>query len=148
MTLENLQFSHFFKVAARFAFICLAFLSISTTLLVAQTTNLIWDKTYGGTSWEEFRSVTEASDGNIMLLGSQSSPVSGNNSEASNGYNDYWLMKVNPANGNIIWDYSYGGDIIDAAQEVHETQDGGFIVGGQYLGSCNDIDIRIIFIGL
>jgi len=138
MNLENLQFSLPTKTISVSAFLCLILLLCFPGTVSAQLTTLNWDRTYGGNGWEELRHVTESNDGNIILLGSHTSNmVGGSVSEVSNGYNDYWLMKVNPANGNIIWDHSYGGDVIDAAQEVHETEDGGFIMGGWSSSGAN-----------
>ena len=40
-----------------------------------------------------------------------------------------YLLKVDP-NGNVIWDYAYGGSLRDVGHTVHQCSDRGFIIGG------------------
>ena len=80
--------------------------------LSAQT-NLTWNKTLGGNGFEELQSMVETADGNFVFFGSHTSDVSGEITQASQGLSDYWLAKVDQANGNIIWQNTYGGNLID-----------------------------------
>jgi hypothetical protein len=56
--------------------------------------NIIWAKTYGGTSWDEAYSVQQTSDGGYIVAGWTWS--------FGAGYDDIFLIKTD-ANGNIIW---------------------------------------------
>ncbi len=80
--------------------------------------DIIWAKTYGGTSTEVAFSVQQTSDGGYILAG-----------YTGLGYSDVFLIKTD-ANGNIIWAKTYGGTFGDVAYSVQQTSDGGYIVAG------------------
>jgi hypothetical protein len=84
--------------------------------------NLEWAKTYGGTAWDEARSVQQTSDGGYIVAGYTRSfgPV-------WNG--EFFLIKTD-ANGNLQWAKTYGGLGWDQASSVQQTSDGGYIVAG------------------
>ncbi len=84
--------------------------------------NIIWAKTYGGTSWDEASSVQQTSDGGYIVAGFTGSFGAG-------GW-DAFLIKTDE-NGNIIWAKTYGGTGVDYAYSVHQTSDGGYIVAGR-----------------
>lgn len=86
-------------------------------------------KYIGGDSADILTSCIETTEGNILLLGYSDSSISGDKSEQSRGFADYWLVKLAP-NGNIIWQKTIGGSDIEQSTNVIETTDGGYIVGG------------------
>jgi hypothetical protein len=49
---------------------------------------------------------------------------------------DCYLIKIN-ANGEVLWQRLYGGSGLDDVSAIHQTSDGGYIVGG----SSNSTDI-------
>ncbi len=66
------------------------------------TNNLIWRTEIGGTKIEEAKTLQWSGDGNLIaLLQTQSSD---GNVTGHNGGKDIWLVKINPASGNIIWE--------------------------------------------
>jgi hypothetical protein len=83
--------------------------------------NVIWAKTYGGTSDDLFYNFLQTSDGGYILAGSTSSFGAGGS--------DVFLIKTD-ANGNIIWAKTYGGTSSDGAFSVQQTSDGGYILAG------------------
>jgi hypothetical protein len=86
--------------------------------------NVIWAKTYGGTSWDVARSVQQTSDGGYIVAGYTDSFGAGGP--------DFFLIKID-ANGNISWAKTYGGTYSDWARSVQQTSDGGYIVAGYTL---------------
>ena len=58
----------------------------------------------------------------------------GDVSEAGQGYEDYWLLKLDSA-GNKVWDKRYGGPGYDVAEKVVEMSPGYYIVGGYTRGA-------------
>jgi hypothetical protein len=80
--------------------------------------NIQWAKTYGGTSWDEARSVQQTSDGGYIVAGYTGS--------FGEGTWDVFLIKTD-AFGNVQWAKTYG---IGFATSVQQTSDGGYIVAG------------------
>ncbi|MEO5562025.1 MAG: BACON domain-containing protein [Chitinophagaceae bacterium] len=100
---------------------------------------LIWSKTYGGSDWEEPRSLITTSEGGFVLAGlteSNDKDVTGFHVPIFVGF-DTWIVKVD-GNGNKIWAHAYGGTFDDVAITIAATV-GGYIITG-YTNS-NDGDI-------
>ena len=91
--------------------------------------NKLWDKTYGGTWTDMARSVLETSDGGLLVGGSSQSPNDGNKTSALIGYADFWIVRLD-AQGNKLWDRSYGGVADDYMTDMRPTADGGFLLAG------------------
>ncbi len=45
------------------------------------------------------------------------------------GEHDYWILKLT-SNGDIEWQYAYGGPDMDFPYSIQQTEDGGYIVAG------------------
>ena len=89
--------------------------------------NLLWQKTLGGSDFDNARSVQSTADGGCILAGSTSSSdgdVTGNHM-----YGDYWVVKLDK-NGNIQWQKALGGSMTEEAFSVLVTKDGGYLVSG------------------
>ncbi|HYV95546.1 MAG TPA: T9SS type A sorting domain-containing protein [Chitinophagales bacterium] len=98
--------------------------------------DILWKKSYGGSNPDRGGSVRQTIDGGFIVAGdsySSDEDVSGNHGSA-----DYWIMKLD-TNGNIIWQKSFGGSGLDQASSIEQTEDGGFIVGGN--SGSNDGDV-------
>ncbi|MGB0929428.1 MAG: PKD domain-containing protein [Chitinophagales bacterium] len=91
--------------------------------------NKIWDKNYGGNQADGILGIIGHSSGDYFLAGNSSSGVSGNKSSANYGNTDFWLLKIN-AQGDKIWDYSYGGSGREVLHSITNTPDGGFLLMG------------------
>jgi len=110
--------------------------------LTAQT-NLTWNKTIGGNGYEELQTMIETPDGNFVFFGSHTSDATGEITQGSRGLSDYWLAKVDQTNGNIIWQNTYGGDLIDNARMMVPTSDGGYLLGGHSSTGINGTKTEI-----
>ncbi len=106
------------------------FVFLSPILSLTAQTNLSWNKTLGGNGFEELQTMIETEDGNFVFFGSHTSDVSGDITQGAYGLSDYWLAKVDQSNGNIIWQNTYGGNLIDNGRVMVSTSDGGFLLGG------------------
>ena len=98
--------------------------------------NIIWEKTYGGTSFDVARSITSTRDNGFVIIGSSRS--SDIDVTENNGQNDAWILKIN-SDGKLLWQKSVGGTDIDFAYGVMELQDQSIIVVGDT--NSSDIDI-------
>ncbi|WP_282134637.1 hypothetical protein [Seonamhaeicola maritimus] len=98
--------------------------------------NLIWEKTFGGSSFDAARSVSKTQDGGFIICGSsRSSNIDLTN---NNGQNDAWVIKID-SSSKIEWQKSIGGSDIDLAYDAIELNDKSVIVVGE--SSSSDIDI-------
>jgi hypothetical protein len=76
--------------------------------------------------------VIKTADGGFILGGGSASPPSGNKTANfyGGGFNgDFWLVRLD-ADGEKVWEQSYGGSQDDAAEGLAQTPDGGTIVVG------------------
>jgi hypothetical protein len=103
---------------------------INSNSLQAQTALVKqWDKTFGGSNYDQFSSLKQTTDGGYILGGLSFSPISGTKSQASKGRDDYWVIKLD-ASGNKTWDKTLGGSSNDHCSSLQQTSDGGYILGG------------------
>jgi hypothetical protein len=91
--------------------------------------NKIWDKVIGGNLNDYLNTMIVTSDGGILLVGWSGSNVGFDKSQSTQASMDAWVVKLD-ANGNKLWDKTFGGFGIDNLNAVQETSDGGFILGG------------------
>lgn len=88
-----------------------------------------WQKTIGGSSWDELKSIHQTYDGGYICGGISSSGVSGDKTESLKGVYDYWILKLDPI-GNIEWQKTIGGNDFDQLTSIKQTFDKGYVVGG------------------
>lgn len=92
--------------------------------------NIQWQNTIGGNLYDVLFSIEQTTDGGYILGGYSKSDISGDKSENCIGYDDYWIVKTDSI-GNIQWQNTIGGDSIDYLHTIHQTLDGGYILGGR-----------------
>ncbi len=88
-----------------------------------------WQNTIGGNNDDILSSVIQTTDDGYLLGGYSYSGISGDKTEASQGYADYWVVKLD-GSGNILWQNTIGGNSSDGLSSVIETTDGGYLLGG------------------
>jgi Secretion system C-terminal sorting domain len=78
--------------------------------------NIIWSKTYGGSSNDYFSALILTPDGNLMATGETSS-IDGDISTNA-GLSDAWLLKMDTTAGGIVWSKTFGGNRADRASDM------------------------------
>ncbi len=106
--------------------------------------NIEWQRCLGGTQNDGAYYIDLTSDGGYILAGFTCS----NNDDVSGwhtGYDyygvpesDFWVVKLN-ASGEISWQKCLGGSQDDIAFEIHQTNDGGYIVAGYTYSEDGDV---------
>jgi len=95
-----------------------------------------WNKTYGSSDDEDARSIVQTSDGGYAIAGETNS---------FGASYDFWLVKTD-ANGNQLWNKTYGGSGDDYARSVIQTSDGGYVIAGytNSFGASWDYDFWLV----
>ena len=86
-----------------------------------------WQKSIGGSAYDNAFSIQQTSDGGYILEGysvSNDGDVIGNHGAA-----DAWVVKIS-SNGIVQWHKSLGGNNSDYGQSIQQTSDGGYILAG------------------
>ncbi|MGK7393826.1 MAG: T9SS type A sorting domain-containing protein [Candidatus Cyclobacteriaceae bacterium M3_2C_046] len=89
----------------------------------------IWNKTWGGEKDDKLYSLMETSQGDFILAGNSESGQTEDKSQPSRGGWDFWILKIN-AQGEKIWDKSYGGNEDDLLEKIIATSDGNYLLAG------------------
>jgi hypothetical protein len=88
-----------------------------------QTSREAWSRTYGGPRYDSARSVVECSDGGFATVGTTES--------FGSGKRDVLLVRTD-ADGNLLWNQTYGGAGYDHGYSIVECQAGGFAIVGDH----------------
>lgn len=84
--------------------------------------NFLWDKLIGGSLLDSGKSIKQTSDDGFIIVGNTMS-------YGTEGSSDIWLVKTD-ANGNEMWNKTFGDSYIDIGYDIEITSDNGFILTG------------------
>lgn len=98
--------------------------------------NILWDETYGGTENDFCRAVVPAGDGGWVVTGSTFSSDGDITDNAGN--KDGWVFKID-ADGDLEWQFTYGGPDEDQFNNITATSDGGFLCVGASKSTTGDV---------
>ncbi|MEO0179876.1 MAG: hypothetical protein ABIN54_01040 [candidate division WOR-3 bacterium] len=106
---------------------------ITTNILVGQW---LFAKAFGGTNWDEARSIIQTSDGGYAVAGYTYSFGAGDY--------DFLVLKLNP-DGSPVWARTFGGTSEDGAYSMTQTSDGGYAVAGYtYSFGAGNADLLVL----
>ncbi len=95
----------------------------------AQAPDIQWQKTLGGNQIDDIYSINQTQDGGFVFGCYTSSSVSFDVTQVNHGLADFWIIKTDPT-GTIQWQKCIGGIGAERYTRVLQTQDGGYIIGG------------------
>jgi hypothetical protein len=98
--------------------------------------NLVWQRSYGGSSYEYCHQVIQNQNNNFIAAGFTQS--TNGNITGNKGQSDYWVMELDSL-GNMKWQKCYGGSSFDLCYSVQEVIGNGYILAGYTLS--NDLDV-------
>jgi hypothetical protein len=91
----------------------------------------VWDKRFGGTSFDLLSKVLIIDDYYYLLGKSASIPTTiGTTIHPGFGTSDIWLMKID-TNGNLIWETKYGSSADDGGIDMISNNNGGLFILGE-----------------
>lgn len=86
------------------------------------TGNVVWEKTFGGSASDCGYSLLQLADGGFLVAGSAESFSAGNP--------DVYLLRTD-ADGEMIWQKTYGGSGSDYGWHLLEAAGGGYVIAGE-----------------
>ncbi|HWQ66383.1 MAG TPA: hypothetical protein VN372_05890 [Methanospirillum sp.] len=101
--------------------------------------NLLWQKTLGGSRRESGGSIIQTSDGGYAITGNSYS--SDGDATTNHGSSDVWVVKTD-ANGNLLWQKSYGGSQLDWGHSLVELPGGDLLVTAVTVSSDGDVSLN------
>jgi len=81
----------------------------------------VWDKTFGGSSWDIATALIQTKDGGYAVAGITESFGAGGG--------DFWVIKLD-INGKKVWDKTFGGSNDDSAWSLIQADDGCYLIAG------------------
>ena len=85
---------------------------------------IVWEKSYGGSLYENANSIIQTKDGGYVVFG-QDSSCNGDIVRACGGKYDLWVLKLS-ATGAIQWQKSFGGSGDEEGYQIIQTKDKGY----------------------
>jgi hypothetical protein len=89
--------------------------------------DIVWQQVIGGTGDDEVSAAKELPDGGFLLAGSSDSPPGPDKNDGHHGLGDVWIVRLD-AEGNKMWDRSYGGSVDEYTHDMVLLPNGDAIV--------------------
>ncbi len=99
--------------------------------------DLVWSRTYGGSSTDLAFDLTNDNQGGYYITGTTAS-TDGNVTD-NNGINDLWVLKIDDA-GSLVWQQTYGGSLSENSRGiVYDAAQSQLIIAGATQSSDFDV---------
>jgi hypothetical protein len=96
-------------------------------LKLSATGTLQWQKSYGGSLFDEAYSIRQTSDGGYVVAAYTDS--NNGNVTGFHGFYDIWVLKLN-ALGNLVWQKTVGGTGQERPNDIIVTTDNNYMIAG------------------
>lgn len=101
--------------------------------------NLLWQKTFGGSSYEFASSMQKTRDSGFVVTGYTLS--NNGNVTINHGGADYWIIKLDSI-GNMQWEKSVGGTNNEYSYSVIQNSEGKYVITGYSYSTDGDITLN------
>ncbi|MEP7264452.1 MAG: LamG-like jellyroll fold domain-containing protein, partial [Bacteroidota bacterium] len=101
-----------------------------------QSGNLLWQKCYGGSAYDNPSSIKALANGDY-IIGASSGSSDGDVS-FGHGNDDYWALRIT-STGTLLWEKTFGGLVNDRIGSVDAIADGNFIITGSSRSTDGDV---------
>lgn len=98
-------------------------------LRLSATGQLLWEKTWGGNSFDQLSDLSVSASGEVFAVGTSLSGISGDKTSAAYGSFDF-VMAVFNLNGQFLFDRTYGSTLNDNCYAIAYNGNGGFLLSG------------------
>lgn len=95
---------------------------------------LIWERNFGGSSFEDAKKIISTQNGFYVVGSSRSTDF---DVQKNNGNKDVWIIKIDE-NGNLQNQFSFGGSNLEEGNSITELENGTLIVVGESWSSDFD----------
>jgi hypothetical protein len=102
--------------------------------------NILWEKTYGGSSGDGFRRIFPDNTGNYIMVGGSGSSDGDISYNPYPGSESFWIVKID-IEGEIIWDKIVGGSYGDKIWNASPTLDGGVVAIGETISDDGHVSV-------
>jgi hypothetical protein len=97
---------------------------------------IIWQKALGGSAIDQAQGVVATQDGGCAIAGYTNS-TDGDVTD-NHGGNDSWVVRLN-SSGDLVWQKSVGGTMVDLTYSIERTSGNSFIVAGYSNSTDGDV---------
>lgn len=104
----------------------------------SQAPAIEWERSYGGTGLDEADYILECAEGGYLVCADTYSGDGDVVGQHGTDHADFWVYKID-TDGNMLWQIPLGGTDQDYLSNAVQTDDGGFIIGGN--ASSVDFDV-------
>ena len=98
--------------------------------------DISWDKTIGGQRYDYGLSVTQDASNNYILGMYSNSNTSGEKTEDSKGFYDYWVMSISESKV-INWDKTIGGGDDDKMSKIIKDANNNYVLAGTSISNIS-----------
>jgi hypothetical protein len=100
------------------------------------TGGVVWQRSFGGTAYDEAFSIIGVVDGGFLVSGQTTS----NDDDVTNQHGEYdmWVLKLS-VGGDLQWEKALGGSSFDGAAAAAEASDHSFYVAGYTTSADGDV---------
>ncbi len=89
----------------------------------------LWERSLGGTGYEELYALVPTATGGFLLGGTSDSPAGESKTSPHFGSDDFWIVALD-GQGSYLWDQSWGGSGLDRLLSMDLTATGDFVLAG------------------